>query len=178
MKPIVGVDICNTIAEVNKEIGRIFGIREWRPSVYSMEKFGIVGKEREEFFLRNMQVFERAEPVEASVEALKALSRRYRIVYISSRPPEARDVTEWWLKEHGFPPGLLVLGKDKVLAARNLGVGAFVEDAPHEIERLSKVCRVIPVGWEYNGSTLHWKEIRRILEHVLSTGGKAHDRAP
>ncbi|MCR4426987.1 MAG: hypothetical protein NUW23_12510 [Firmicutes bacterium] len=162
-KPVLGVDICNTIAEVNREIGKVFGLPDWRPYRYSMAQFGVVGPEVDEFFLRHPEVFEKARPVEGAVEALRELSRLCRIAYITARPPEVRGVTEWWLKEHGFPPGLLIMGEDKPKAARIYRAVAFVEDSPSEIARLSKVCRVLPVGWEYNGSQARWTDIQEML---------------
>ncbi len=165
-KPMLGVDICNTIAEVNREIGKVFGLPDWRSCHYSMEQFGLMGSEIDELFLRHLDIFEKARPVESAAESLGGLSRIYRVAYITARPPQSREITERWLKGHGFPPGLLIMGEDKAEAARVLRVAAFVEDSPADIARLSRVCRVLPVGWEYNGSQAQWIDIRETLEAV------------
>lgn len=161
MKLRLGVDICNTLADVNAEIGRVRGIKGWRPERYALEPLGI--RDGGAFFAAYPEIFAQAEPMPGAREALWTLARRWEIFYVTSRPLWARELTIAWLAGHGFPPGKLVMGIPKVVAVQQLGLSAFVEDDPVQVELLRQVCPVYPIAWPYNGSKAGWREIARIL---------------
>jgi phosphatidate phosphatase APP1 len=46
-----------------------------------------------------------SKPLKGSVDSLKALSKRYQILYISARPRFLTQKTRHWMREHDFPPG-------------------------------------------------------------------------
>ena len=50
-------------------------------------------------------------PVEGSVECMRELAHRYSLVYLGARPSALRLDTEEWLRENGFPAGLVYLAR-------------------------------------------------------------------
>lgn len=153
----LGVDICNTIANVNAEIARVRGARDWRPEQYGLESMEV--RDAEAFFRAHPSVFVDAAPLLGAREALRALARSAEIFYVTSRPLWAREITERWLRANGFPQGALVAGAPKALAVRRFQLQAFVEDDPGQIAALNPLCKVYAPGWPYNGSGLVWREI-------------------
>lgn len=165
---IVAVDICNTLAAVNAEILKLFGPEASAVRDYA-GFFGQVGvADKDAWFRAHPEVFAAALPLPGAVSGVVALAAAgHRVVYVSARPLWAEGITRRWLRRHGFPAGRLFLRADKPAVARALGADVFVEDAPHEIEALEKVCRVVPVGQSYNGSNLSWPAVVR---EVLRSG--------
>jgi hypothetical protein len=161
MKLRLGVDICNTLADVNAEIGRVRGIKSWRPERYALEPLEI--RDGGAFFAAHPEIFVRAEPLPVARETLWTLARRWEIFYITSRPLWAKELTIAWLAGHGFPPGELVMGIPKAAAVQQLGLSAFAEDDPMQVGLLQRVCPVYPIAWPYNGSKIGWHEIAKIL---------------
>lgn len=161
MKPRLGVDICNTLADINTLVGRVRGIKSWRPERYALEPLEI--RDGGAFFAAHPEIFAQAEPMPGAGEALWELARQWEIFYVTSRPLWARELTIAWLAGHGFPPGKLVMGIPKAAAVRQLGLSAFVEDDPAQVKLLRQYCRVYPIAWPYNGSKIGWREIAKAL---------------
>jgi len=123
----VAVDICNTLADINGEIEKVFGANP-NPSRYYYP--GVTS----EFFRNNLWVFEKAAAYKGAAKALTKISLYYEIVYITARPVEAQSVTIEWLKRNGFPRGRIIFTTTKPVIAKALGVKAAFDDAPHEID--------------------------------------------
>lgn len=164
-KKRLGVDICNTLAEVNYEIGNIFKIPKWNPMTYSLESLGISKDHTDRFFVEHPEVFALARPLDGAREALHNLAQNWEIFYITSRPTWAQDITLRWLKKYGFPFGTLVMGLPKQKAAQELDIVAFIEDDPTQIQVLQKTCPVYSPKWAYN-SGLTWPEIEARLVRI------------
>lgn len=124
---VYGIDICNTIADVNGVLEKVLGPNPI-PSNYRHPKA------TEEFWLNNLWVYAAALPIKHAAEQLRLLSRNNKLVYITARPVQAADITVKWLKEHGFPQSEVIFTDNKVAVAKNLGVQQVIDDAPHEIE--------------------------------------------
>ncbi|MGI9951423.1 hypothetical protein V3F56_03590 [Moorellaceae bacterium AZ2] len=134
---LAAIDICNTICGINPVLEKLLG-RKPDPSVYDHPGLA------PDFFTSNAaEVFGAALPLPGAVEGVKALARRYRIVYLTARPEEARQVTLEWMRYWGFPEGELVMTQDKARAARELGVDLAIDDAPHELQSLRRVVPVV-----------------------------------
>lgn len=141
---LVAIDICNTIADVLPEIEKILGPRP-SPKVY------IHPRATERFFLEHPEVFLKTRPCKGAVDALWRLKKNCDIIYLSARPEWAREITEKWLEENGFPKGELILTRYKDLAAKELDIRLAVEDAPIEIEKFKKAgIPVLVKAQEYN----------------------------
>lgn len=167
----VGVDLCNTIADVNAEIKKVLGLREDHVfREYGLEGTGIKDKEADGWFKKHPEVFAEAVPLPGSVKALGLLAvRGADIYYVTSRPAWAREITERWLRKWGFPEGKLVVEADKARVYKSRGLGLFFEDVPEEIERLQRVgANVVAVAQPYNTGVFRW-------ELVLEKGGNFLD---
>ncbi|MDI6908023.1 MAG: hypothetical protein QMC81_11140 [Thermoanaerobacterales bacterium] len=142
----VGVDVCNTLANVNLELLRRFNIRmNEYPAPIEPEWFASS---------EGLRVLWAAEPFPGAAAALARLVRNgYRLVYVSSRPKEAEFITLRWLEFHGFPEAPLCLlprGR-KVILSEKARVAAFFEDNPQEILTLKRAgVDVIVKDWPYN----------------------------
>lgn len=142
MKPKIAVDICNTIADVNGVLKELFGEVPNPSSRFTLTK---------SFFEKNLWIFEKARPIKGSIEKLNELSRDHEIVYITARPAVAKEVTESWLKEHGYPEGDVLFTMDKAALARSLGIKLAFDDAPHEIANYLRAgINVMVKDQEYN----------------------------
>lgn len=161
-KKRLGVDICNTVAEVNYEIGKIFDIPKWNPTTYGLGSLGIDKDHVDRFFKEHPEVFRLAKPLSGAKEALHNLACNWEIFYITSRPIWAQDITLQWLKKHRFPFGTLVMGLSKWKAVQELEIAAFIEDDPTEVQVLQQTCPVYSPKWAYN-SGLTWPEIQKRL---------------
>jgi len=52
-------------------------------------------------------------PTAGSVELMKELAARYKLIYIGARPDAHVDITAKWLHSVGFPEGEVYLGKNQ-----------------------------------------------------------------
>lgn len=131
----IGVDVCNTIADVNECIRQALNLPDACFKEYGLGKYGI----DEGWFLSHLEVFAEAKPLPGAVEALDILvSGGVEIYYVTARPEKARGITVEWLKRWGFPEARLIMTREKDKAARGLSLDLVVEDAPPEIEKLKK----------------------------------------
>jgi phosphoglycolate phosphatase-like HAD superfamily hydrolase len=51
-------------------------------------------------------------PLPEGFAVVRTLADPHRVVYLSGRPERLRGVTERWLRQHGAPPGTLLLRRD------------------------------------------------------------------
>lgn len=137
---IIGVDICNTIADVMGELNKRFG-NSPTPNVYFHP--GLSGIPT--FFEDNLDVFLDAKVIESSNIVLRELAKANKIVYITARPEKAYFVTKLWLKRNGFPKGEIYFTKEKPKIANMLKVDVVFEDAPHEIDNYLQYSKDIEV---------------------------------
>lgn len=143
----IGVDICNTIANVNAEILRrydvsleVYPFPELPPGFFSTPE--------------GLTLLARAKPLPGAATVLEDYALHgHEIIYITSRPSIAANITQEWLTAHGFPRGSIVFlprGYKKVLAA-HYGIGLFFEDDPIEASGLQEaVGQVYMPAWPYN----------------------------
>lgn len=164
-RKIIAVDICNTLADINSEIQKVYGASPV-PSVYHHPKVN------PEFFRNNLWIFEKANPFTGAAEQLTEISKTYKIIYITARPKAAQEVTIEWLQKNNFPKGIVFFTTKKAILAKSLGVMAAIEDAPNEIEGyISKGIPVIVKKQPYNTAyrnLFDWAhdEIKSYLCHI------------
>lgn len=142
-KPLLAVDICNTLCDVNSILQKQLGPN---PASFSIPHPQITL----EFFRNNLWIFKVAEPLPGAVEGLRYIAKHCNIVYLSARPEWSRQITLDWLKKWGFPDSRLILTQDKLAKAVALGVCAAIDDAPHEIKSLHRYCPVYVPAQPYN----------------------------
>ncbi|MBE5965342.1 MAG: hypothetical protein E7252_10580 [Lachnospira sp.] len=156
MRPKVAVDICNTLADINK-ILKSLG--------YDTESYGGVPND---FFENNLWVFSEAEPIKYSKECLCKLAESCDIVYLTARPKVAESVTREWLLKNGFPYGELVFSANKAKDFKENQCIFAIDDAPFEVENYRKSdCLVMVPKQPYNntlGDVFKWEEWANVLQ--------------
>jgi 5'(3')-deoxyribonucleotidase len=123
----------------------------------------------------------KAAPVKGAIDALKQLSKNYRIVLITARDPKIRTDTEEWLKEHftGLYEDLHVIGNFKVVdkpkskgeVCLEVGASWLIDDNPEHC--LSAIAHGIETvlfgeyGWHFNAPEhlTRCKDWRAVLEY-------------
>ncbi|RKD26837.1 hypothetical protein BEP19_16440 [Ammoniphilus oxalaticus] len=127
-------------------------------------------------------VYEQSHPRSCAQEELKWIDDHYNIVYITARLEEFEELTEKWIKEHGFPNSPIVCTgtHNKIPAIKEYHVNYMVEDrlenALHIWEELS--VPVFLIDTPYNQATLpsgvhrvtNWREVTNFLKE---NGGDA-----
>lgn len=159
-RPLIAVDLCNTICDVNASLERCFSTRRRRGSMY-------IEGVTESFFKENPDFFLYPKVFPYAAEVLQMLSGQFEIIYLTARPPEARLATMQFLFQHGFPEGELIHSSNKaeIFLSRNMSF-AF-DDAPGEIASYTE--KNIPVfvkKWDYNeglGIRFEWEEMYHFL---------------
>jgi len=155
----IGVDICNTVADVNSCIKAALGLPEsYVFREYSMQAVGV--SDAGGWFRKHPEVFAEALPLPGAVEALERLAAcGVEICYVTARPAWAREVTRDWLRKWGYPGGELLMEADKARVYKSLGLDFFFEDAPDEIKRLERAgARVVAVAQPYNRGAFRWED--------------------
>lgn len=152
----IGVDICNTIADVNECIRQALNLPDACFKEYGLAKYGV----NESWFTNHLEVFVEAKPLPGAVEALNILaSSGLEICYVTARPKQAKKITLEWLKRWGFPSGWMLMTKSKDSVARGLRLDLMIEDAPLEIERLRRAgVNVVVYRQPYNNGIFTWKK--------------------
>lgn len=146
----VGVDVCNTISNVNLELLRYYNISfEDYPSPQIPEGFFNTAK--------GLDIFMKAEPFPGSQGVLKGLcDDGYLVEYVTTRPAEAEFITKRWLALHGFPPGRVIFvgsPEEKVQYAIRKGHIVFFDDDPRVAALfLNTRVDVFVKDWQYNRS--------------------------
>lgn len=156
MKPGIGIDIDNTLADVNHTLlGLLPGL--------DLKTYPAPGVS-EKTFLKNPWLFTEAPPIPGAVQAARYLSIHWEIIYLTARPEWSRGITESWLSRYRFPKAQLVMTGDKGAEARRLGISLAVDDAPHEIKKLAMAVPVCIFRQTYNeglsfmGQSLTWQD--------------------
>lgn len=147
---LLAVDICNTIADVNSEIKKVFGANP-NPLCYLHPGVPL------NFFKYNTWIFKDVMPFKGAADILNQLANIYTIIYITARPKEAELVTLEWIEKNGFPKGEILFSTQKHETAKHLNVMAAIEDAPHEID--SYLAAEIPVFVKRQPYNLNYQNV-------------------
>ena len=178
-KPILGVDIDNVLAEsdacLRAMIQEMFGIdlREERMTRYEYEAYGVTMEQLGEVFqLFNTETCRTLELVPGAKTAMQQLALRYEIALVTSRDPESKAGTEYWLQAKGLPYDQLHFNDEK--HALGIPYRAFVEDRHEHAHRIATTgTTVYLLSRSWNARPLAHPNVRRvdswdeILEHLL-----------
>ncbi|KYH30760.1 hypothetical protein [Neomoorella mulderi] len=132
----IGVDLCNTVANLNAVLVIKF-------SCLSLTRYP--SPEIPEGFFstpEGLELLKMAQPFPYAAETLRFIvSAGHEVIYLTSRPVLAANLTREWLVANGFPGGALVFLPRgyKALFARNYGIEWFFEDDPLEVLSLQGV---------------------------------------
>ncbi|MCL6522989.1 MAG: hypothetical protein K6U79_11555 [Firmicutes bacterium] len=158
----IAVDLDNTLADTNAEMRRLF------PGAERLERFVAhwAPVTREWWAGAGLDVLERARPLPGAVAGVQTLARHDRLIYLTSRPVQAGEVSRRWLRAHGFPEAPIVFAasaRKKAEYARLLGVEFAIDDDPAAAKayRRAGIAVLLP-RQPYNARdplALRWEEI-------------------
>lgn len=146
----IGVDICNTIANLVEEVSKEFNIPLGELYTrYDLHKEHGVPVN---FFdtAKGLQLFKACKPFKGSAKAFNSMEGRVRVVYITARPSQTNILTYKWLMQYRFPPGPVIFTTNKLEIVKKFTVDVMVEDSPFYINQLSEVVPVIAKSYKYN----------------------------
>lgn len=173
----IGIDIDGTINE-NFSLITSLGCKHFKKNVpmekwqWDMSKaFEVSPQEVEDFWtLYEKELYETPGPKTDAVEYINKLDEKHKIVIITARSEEYRDLTEKWLKTHGIFHDELKMTYQKREACNLYNIDVMVEDAPVFLD----ICNDIPVllfNYPYNKDENHsnlirvdsWQEVYNII---------------
>jgi len=168
---LVGVDLCNTIQNINLELVKYYRLD------FCTYPFKNVSQDFFETATGN-QVFMNASPFPGARELLRDLTNNsgVRIEYVTNRPRTADFVTRRWLALHGFPPGRIIFTRkpeDKVDYILKRGITLLFEDDPRVVTSIKKHYHSIDIflkDWQYNRSVRGINRFRKWSDLVGPSG--------
>jgi uncharacterized HAD superfamily protein len=178
-KLILGVDIDNVLAQsdvcLRAMILEMCGIdlQEKQMTRYGYELHGVTETQLVEVFrLFNTERCRALKVVPGAKAAIQRLSHHYEIALVTSRNPESKAGTEYWLRAKGLPYDQLHFNDEK--HALGIPYHAFIEDRHEHAHRLAGTgVFVYLLTRPWNADPLVHSNIRRvgswsdILEHLL-----------
>jgi len=166
----IGCDIDGTISNTIRVVyGTVFG-KKVSPSLLGLYNLAPFGADQE--FFKNSWVYKKAKPYRGAAKVLRVLiAQGHEVIYITARPKDMREVTEEWLFENGFPFAEIVFGKPKAEVVKEKGISLMIEDAPHEINGLKDVTKLIVLDRPYNRNfnverADHWLKVPDLIKNV------------
>jgi uncharacterized HAD superfamily protein len=178
-RPILGVDIDNVLAQsdacLRAMFQELYGIMldEHQMTQYDYMTYGVTEEQLVRVFqLFNTEVCRTLKVVPGAKAALVRLARRYEIALVTSRDPESKASTEYWLRAKGLPYDQLHFNDDK--HALGIAYHAFIEDRHEHAHRLAGTgTPVYLLTRPWNAAPLAHPNVRRvnswgeILNHLL-----------
>ena len=141
-KPILGVDIDNVLADsdvrLRAMIRDMFGIdlKAEQMTRYEYEAYGVTWEQLGEVFqVFNTDTCRTLELVPGAKAAMQQLAPRYEIALVTSRDPESKAGTEYWLQATGLPYDQLHFNDEK--HALGIPYHAFIEDRHEHAHRIA-----------------------------------------
>lgn len=182
----LGIDIDGVLADyvpaLIEHFNKTYGTMHLPEHItdYAMHK--ALSKDVEEWkdFVRKFEDehIDKLPTIEGSEEAIRELSKEFRLVVITARPHWLRQKTEKWLKQNYGDVFLAVeFSKQsnnpnlptKAEHCKRYGAVAHVEDAPHHALAVAEVSRVFLKDTSYNAGIAHPKIKRvRSWDEILS----------
>ncbi len=167
-RPILGVDIDNVLAEsdviLREMIKEMCGIdlRLEQMTRYAYETHGVPEAELSKVFrVFNVDTCKRLQTVCGAKDAMQKLARRYEIALVTSRNPESKEATEFWLKAEGLPYDQLHFNDEK--HALGIPYHAFVEDRHEHAHRIAATgATVYLLTRPWNAAPLAHPNVRRV----------------
>ncbi|MEW5953373.1 MAG: hypothetical protein AB1815_06435 [Bacillota bacterium] len=158
-KPILGCDLCNTIADINTRLFAITGMRDIANYPLPLPHG---------FFATNSDIFWAAKPFRGAPEILRHLvNQGAEIHYITARPEWAREITTKWLSRHGFPGGEIHMAQPKKDVIKRYNIELMIEDHPGEILAIKDLCHVLVRAQPYNvghpNRFTHWGQVVNLI---------------
>ncbi len=167
-KPILGVDIDNVLADSDVQLRAMIremcgiDIRAEQMTRYEYEAYGVTWEQLGEVFRRfNVDTCRTLKVVPGAKAAMSRLARRYEIALVTSRNPESKAGTEYWLKTKGLPYDQLHFNDEK--HALGISYHAFIEDRHEHAHRIATTgAAVYLLSRPWNDRPLAHPNVRRV----------------
>jgi len=173
------VDIDNVLAQsdacLRAMFQELYGItlEEQQMTRYDYMTYGVTEEQLVQVFrVFNVRKCRTLKVVPGAKAALARLARRYEICLVTSRNPESKAGTEYWLRAKGLPYDQLHFNGDK--HALGIPYHAFIEDRHEHAHRLAETgTTVYLLTRPWNAAPLAHPNVRRIhswnevLDHLL-----------
>lgn len=133
----MGIDIDGTLTEYDSflpYLNQLLGTQVKPEQIIQYDLHEIFGLEYDRFSdlfdEHSIPLYKASLPRRCAQEQLKWIDDRFEIVYITARYEEFKELTETWLREHGFPARNIVCtgSHDKIQAMKANQVRFMVED--------------------------------------------------
>ena len=167
-RPILGVDIDNVLAQsdacLRAMFRELYGItlQEQQMTQYDYMAYGVTEEQLVRVFqLFNTEVCRTLRVVPGAKAALVRLARWYEIALVTSRNPESKESTEYWLKAKRLPYDQLHFNDDK----HTLGIPyhSFIEDRHEHAHRLAETGTIVYLLTRpWNALPLAHPNVRRV----------------
>jgi uncharacterized HAD superfamily protein len=168
MKPILGVDIDNVLAQSDACLRALIlekyriDLQEHDMTQYDYSAYGVTEPQLVELFhLFNTEVCRNLKVITGAKTALTRLASRYEIVLVTSRNPASKEGTEYWLRRKGLPYDQLHFNDEK--HALGIPYSAFVEDRHEHAHRIAETgASVFLMTRPWNSQPIMHPNVRRV----------------
>lgn len=184
-KPLVAVDLDGTVGDPYawlQRVNEIFNISLTAENFHHLKIRLNEGCAHvpSDFYVKNKPIFHQDIGMrEGAVEALERLQKRFKLVFVTGRTENLKEMTEDWFADHGLPKDLPVvyLGPEVKTVWTDVHKPiAFLEDSVTQSAAIAESgVPVILMDASYNrslnGKNIYrassWKEAEKILLHRL-----------
>lgn len=190
-KPILAVDLDGTVGDPYAWLPRVNQLFELSLTEDNFQHLKIRKNEGcehvpSDFYTNNKLLFHQDIGVrDGAVEVLTRLQKQFKLIFVTGRTQDLKEMTESWFEDHGLPTDLPVvyLGPVvKTIWTEKYKPVAFLEDSVSQSKAISESgIPVILMDTSYNRSlegtnitrAKDWKEAEQILEKELYKGKSA-----
>jgi uncharacterized protein len=136
-KQVLGIDIDGTLTEFDSflpYLNKLLGKQVKPEEIIQYDLHEIFGMEYDAFSTlfdeHSIPIYQNAVPRPCALQELQWLDEQFKIIYITARYEEFRDLTQNWIRQHGFPDRQIICtgSHDKINAIKENQVNIMVED--------------------------------------------------
>ena len=153
-------------------------VKEYNNTWY-LEAYGWNQKEDEDFFrLYQYKILQNAKPKKDVQEVIKRISNNNRIIIITAREKELKDITIKWFEDNNITfDDIIFEQKDKIIAAKENHIDLFIDDnykicksiSENGIKALLMNSRInSKIKLEQIIRVYNWKDIEKIILNMYA----------
>ena len=186
----IGIDIDDTIAKsleatdyyakeyTEKILKRKFTMKrvDEYTQMWFLDVYGWTLKEDEDFFgLYQYKILQNAKPKEYVKEVIEKISKNNKIIIITAREHELKDITIKWFETNKILFDEIIFGqKDKVESVINNNIELFIDDNQNICKSVNEIgVKTLMMDSRTNSKTelegiqriYTWKDIEKIIEN-------------
>lgn len=184
----IGIDIDDTLSEsieatdyyakeytetILKRKFEMKKLKEYNETWY-LEAYGWTQKEDEDFFrLYQYKILQSAKPKKDVQETIKRISNNNKIIIITAREKELKDITIKWFKDNNIKFDEIIFEKkDKIIAAKENNIDLFIDDNYKICKSMSEIgIKALLMNSRFNSKkeleqiirVYNWKDIEKII---------------